>query len=86
METSLTSKRARYDAKGRRCHLLLTFFLLEAELYRRVTEHHVERWFTDEEMNAALTESGFEVLRTCSGYTDAARSSHTARDTWVVHA
>jgi SAM-dependent methyltransferase len=79
-------QRARYDTRGHRCDLLLTFFLLEAGLYRRVTEHHVQRWFTDEEMNSALTDSGFEVLRTCSGYTDATRTSHTARDTWVVRA
>ena len=79
-------QRTRYDARGHRCELLLTFFLLEAELYRRVAEHHIQRWFTDEEINAALIESGFEVLRTCSGYTDAALASHTGRATWVVRA
>ncbi len=79
-------QRTRYDTRGHRCELLLTFFLLEAELYRRVAEHHIQRWFTDEEINAALIESGFEVLRTCSGYTDAALTSHTGRATWVVRA
>jgi SAM-dependent methyltransferase len=79
-------QRARYDPARHRCELLLTFFLLEGEMYRRVAEHHVQRWFSDEEMYAALADSGFEVLRTCQGYTNAERTADTARATWVVRA
>jgi hypothetical protein len=37
-------------------------------------------------MCAALADSGFEVLRTCQGYTDVERTADTARATWVVRA
>jgi SAM-dependent methyltransferase len=79
-------QRARYDPARHRCELFLTFFLREGEMYRRAMEHHVQRWFTDEEMCAALADSGFEVLRTCQGYTDVERTADTARATWVVRA
>ena len=79
-------QRARYDPARHRCELFLTFFLREGEMYRRAVEHHVQRWFTDEEMCAALADSGFEVLRTCQGYTDVERTADTARATWVVRA
>ena len=79
-------QRARYDPARHRCELFLTLFLREGEMYRRAVEHHVQRWFTDEEMCAALAESGFEVLRTCQGYTDVERTADTARATWVVRA
>ena len=61
-------QKARYDPAHDRCELLLTFFLLEGEMYRRVVEHHVQRWFSDAEMYAAVADSGFEVQRTCQGY------------------
>ncbi len=79
-------QKARYDPARHRCELLLTFFLLEGEMYRRVVEHHVQRWFSDAEMYAAVADSGFEVQRTCQGYTDATRTPETARATWVVRA
>ncbi|HXW79325.1 MAG TPA: class I SAM-dependent methyltransferase [Acidimicrobiales bacterium] len=79
-------QRCHYDVASRCCELLLTFFLREGGLFRRVTERHLQRWFTDEEMNAALAASGFEVLRVCDGYTDVDRSPGTARATWVVRA
>ena len=79
-------QKARYDPARHRCELLLTFFLLEGEMYRRVVEHHVQRWFSDTEMYAAVADSGFEVQRTCQGYTDAERTPDTARATWVVRA
>jgi hypothetical protein len=55
-------------------------------MYRKVTENHVQRWFTDAEIYAALTDTGFEVLRTCQGYTDEGCTADTARATWVVRA
>jgi SAM-dependent methyltransferase len=79
-------QRASYDPVRHRCQLLLTFFLREGEMFRRVVENHVQRWFSDEELGSALAESGFEVLRQCDGYTDAERTADTARATWVVRA
>ena len=79
-------QKARYDPVRHRCELLLTFFLLEGEMYRRVVEHHVQRWFSDAEVYAAVAHSGFEVQRTCQGYTNAERTPDTARATWVVRA
>ena len=79
-------QRASYDPVRHRCQLLLTFFLREGEMFRRVAENHVQRWFSDEELYSALAESGFEVLRKCDGYTDAERTADTARATWVVRA
>jgi SAM-dependent methyltransferase len=49
-----------YDPRKRVCHMLLTFFVRQANgLYERFTEEHRERAFSAEEVNQALEGAGF---------------------------
>ncbi len=51
-----------YRKASRLCDFDLVFFLKEGKHYRREEEHQQERYYPPEEIEAALTENGFEIL------------------------
>jgi len=76
--------RSHYDPATRLCEFLLTFFVAEGDTYRRTVERHVQRYFSEAEVAAALAESGFAVVKTCDEYSGRACSATTPRTTWVT--
>lgn len=50
------------DCLGDRVEMNVTLFIKEGELYRRADETHVQYIYSEEELLAALSECGFEVL------------------------
>ena len=60
-----------YDPPSRVLQMDLDFFLSTGEgLYTRHRETHFQRAHTDEELRAALTAEGFELLSVTDGYTE----------------
>jgi len=47
-------------------------------------ERHVQRYFSEAEVAAALVESGFAVVKACEEYSGRACSATTPRITWVT--
>lgn len=65
-----------FDAKARLCDFYLTFFVAQENgTYTRFDEHHTQRAYTQQEVEAALTAAGFSEINVFHGYTfDAPRA------------
>lgn len=77
--------RNRYSASEHLCRILLSFFIRSPSGgYERFTEHHVQRWYGEDEVQAMLDGAGLSVRRITDSYTDRQVSEHTRRMTWTA--
>lgn len=77
--------RNRYRHETHACHIELTFFIRQADgRYERFTESHVERWFSQEEIEAALAAGGMVQVRLNVAYTDDEPVDTTNRVTYTA--
>jgi SAM-dependent methyltransferase len=76
--------RTRYDSETARCDYLISLFVPENDLYRRVFECHTQRWFTQEEVRGALAAAGFRVVSVTDDYGGLPAGDQTYRETWVA--
>jgi SAM-dependent methyltransferase len=75
---------SRYDPETERCHYSMSFFVQEGELYRRVVESHVQRWFSHQELRDGLRAAGFGEISVTDDYRDAPCEEKTTRETWTA--
>ena len=76
-----------YDPSTRLCDFWLSIFLAwEAGSYRRYDEHQIERCYSYEEIQKALTENGFELVGVYGGYEFEALTADTPRWYFVARA
>jgi SAM-dependent methyltransferase len=76
--------RNRYDAASRQIRFLITLFTKDGDGFARHEEHHVQRWFTEDELNAAAVAHGFSVQEVTEDYTDRSADGDSLRETWVL--
>ena len=69
-----------FDAKARLCDFYLTFFVAQKNgTYTRFDEHHTQRAYTQQEVEAALTAAGFSEINVFHGYTFGAPHADSER-------
>lgn len=73
-----------FDKSSRCIEMALTFFVREGERYRRFDETHIQRAYTQAEIDALLTKNGFTVLGCFAAFTDAAPAADTERIQWIA--
>lgn len=74
-----------YRPNERSCYIDLSFFIRDPDgRYERFTEKHVERWFSQDEIEAALTAGNFRLIRACAAYSSDAVLPDTPRITWIA--
>ena len=73
-----------FDDRTRLIEMALTFFVREGERYRRFDETHIQRAYTNAEIETLLTENGFTVLGRYAAFTDAAPADDTERIQWIA--
>lgn len=61
---------------------LVSLFVPEGQLYRRVVERHPQRWFSRDEVEDALREAGFTAVAASDNYSERIATDTTRRDTW----
>ncbi|MEV0774246.1 class I SAM-dependent DNA methyltransferase [Streptomyces sp. NPDC050433] len=61
---------------------LVSLFVPEGELFRRVVERHSQRWFSHDEVERALRDTGFTATAVTDNYSDRRATDATRRDTW----
>lgn len=61
---------------------LVSLFVPEGELFRRVVERHPQRWFSHAEVERALRDAGFTAISVCDNYSERRATDATRRDTW----
>ncbi len=76
--------RTRHDPETGRCDYLISLFVPENGLYRRVCEQHTQRWFAHDEVRAALEAAGFRIVMVADDYGDQPPDERTLRETWVA--
>lgn len=73
-----------FDAKTRLIEMSLAFFVREGERYRRFNETHIQRAYSDAEIEALLAKNRFTVLGRYAAFTDAAPADDTERIQWIA--
>ncbi|MFE0348882.1 class I SAM-dependent DNA methyltransferase [Streptomyces griseoluteus] len=77
--------RNRYDASTRSIEFLITLFTRNDDgSFSRGTEHHRQRWFTEDEIKAACAESGLRVVEDLDDYTERGVTAETMRRCLVL--
>ncbi|WP_315093438.1 class I SAM-dependent methyltransferase [uncultured Cellulomonas sp.] len=76
--------RNRTEPDRRRTEFLISLFVESTSGYSRFTEHHVQRWFTWDEVRSAVDAAGLRVVEVTDDYGRAAPSDTTLRETWVL--
>ncbi|WP_175412699.1 class I SAM-dependent methyltransferase [Streptomyces sp. TRM64462] len=61
---------------------LVSLFVPEGELHRRVVERHSQRWFSRDEVEGALRDAGFTAIAVSDNYSERTAADTTRRDTW----
>jgi ubiquinone/menaquinone biosynthesis C-methylase UbiE len=64
--------------------MYLTFFIKNDDYYERFEEEHIEKAYREEEIEAALESSGFEIIFKMDNYCDSEVSCCTERISYVV--
>ena len=64
--------------------MLLTFFVKKGELYERFEEEHLERAYTEEQLEKELEKANLEVIAKFDGYTENYVQANTERIVYVV--
>lgn len=64
--------------------MYLTFFVKQGELYKRFEEEHSERAYRHEEIETALHEIGFEIVKVMNNYEDKEVEEMAERLVYVV--
>lgn len=65
-------------------NMFLTFFVKSGELYERFEEEHLERAYTEEEIENALSKCGFKLVGKFNGYENIEVSEESERILYVV--
>lgn len=65
-------------------NMFLTFFVKSGELYERFEEEHLERAYTEEEIENALSKCGFKLVGKFNGYENIEVSKESERILYVV--
>ena len=64
--------------------MFLTFFVKKGELYERFEEEHLERAYTEQQLEKELEKANLEVIAKFDGYTDNYVQANTERIVYVV--
>ncbi|NLZ48956.1 MAG: class I SAM-dependent methyltransferase [Clostridiales bacterium] len=64
--------------------MYLTFFIKEDDLYERFDEVHVERIYSEVEIDEALKGAGLSIINKLDNYTDSSVSATTERITYFI--
>ena len=64
--------------------MFLTFFVKKGELYERFEEEHLERAYTEEQLEKELEKANLEVIAKFDGYTENYVQANTERIVYVV--
>ena len=64
--------------------MFLTFFVKKGELYERFEEEHLERAYTEQELEKELENAKLEVLAKFDGYTENYVQANTERIVYVI--
>ena len=64
--------------------MFLTFFVKKGELYERFEEEHLERAYTEEQLEKELEKANLEVIAKVDGYTENYVQANTERIVYVV--
>ena len=64
--------------------MFLTFFVKKGELYERFEEEHLERAYTEHELEEQLEKANLEVLAKFDGYTENYVQANTERIVYVI--
>ena len=64
--------------------MFLTFFVKKGELYERFEEEHLERAYTEQELEKELEKANLEVLAKFDGYTKNYVQANTERIVYLI--
>lgn len=64
--------------------MFLTFFVKKGDLYERFEEEHLERAYTEKELEKELEKSNLEVIAKFDGYTENYVQANTERIVYVI--
>ena len=64
--------------------MFLTFFVKKGDLYERFEEEHIERAYTEKELEKELEKANLEVLAKFDGYTENDVQANTERIVYVI--
>ena len=64
--------------------MFLTFFVKKGELYERFEEEHLERAYTEQELEKELENANLEVLAKFDGYTENYVQANTERIVYII--
>ena len=73
-----------YDAGRSACDMEVSFFVRNGDHFVRTTEHHTERWFSDDTIESALHGAGLVSLEVVDCYSSKPCGPETLRATWVA--
>jgi SAM-dependent methyltransferase len=76
--------RNRLNKDAKSVDFLITLFVRRGDVFRRETEHHVQRWFDRAELKAFIHSAGFTVESVTDDYTIMPATERTMRETWVL--
>lgn len=72
------------DRDTKTVDFLITLFTRRGDVFRRETEHHVQRWFDRAELEADIEAAEFTVESVTDDYTETPAAEQTMRETWVL--
>ena len=64
--------------------MFLTFFVKKGDLYERFEEEHIERAYTEKELEQELNKANLEVIAKFDGYTENYVQANTERIVYVI--
>ena len=64
--------------------MFLTFFVKKGDLYERFEEEHLERAYTEKELEKELKKANLEVIAKFDGYTENYVQANTERIVYVI--
>ena len=64
--------------------MFLTFFVKKGELYERFEEEHLERAYTELELEEQLEKANLEILAKFDGYTENYVQANTERIVYII--
>lgn len=73
-----------YDEMNNTCEFYITFFVKEQGLYKRFDELHVEKAYTLSELENALSQSGFSIIKVFNGYSSEPINNKAERLTYLA--
>lgn len=76
--------RNRTDPARHSTDFFITLFTSTDEGFVRSSEHHIQRWFDDEEIHAAAARHDLEVVSVTADYTAERRDAQTLREVWTL--